>query len=101
MGRNNIFPKPSAGTKRFKKPSRRSLSMVIERLETRTLMTVDLLGSANWFEQGPGPITNGNNVLGIPNKPQAGGVNAIAIDPNNPDHAFVATVDGGIWRTNN
>ena len=79
----------------------RSFASLIERLETRALLTVDLFGMPNWIEQGPGPITNGNNVLGIPNKPQAGAINAVAVDPNNPDHVFAATVDGGIWRTDN
>src|SRR5262245_24024297 len=79
----------------------RRLSAAIERLESRTMLTVDLTGMPDWIEQGPGPITNGNNVLGIPDKPQAGAVNAVAIDPNNPNHVFAATVDGGIWRTSN
>lgn len=102
MGRHNIFPRKrsAVGKTPSRTSGRRSLTTLIERLETRTLLTVDLLGTAHWLDQGPGPITNGNNVLGIPNKPQAGAVNAIAIDPNNPDHAFAATVDGGIWRTN-
>ena len=79
----------------------RSFASLIERLANPALLTVDLFGMPNWIEQGPGPITNGNNVLGIPNKPQAGAINAVAVDPKNPDHVFAATVDGGIWRTDN
>ncbi len=80
---------------------RRPLTHIFERLEDRSLLTVDLLGMPNWIDQGPGPITNGNNVLGITNKPQAGAINAVSVDPNNPNHVFAASVDGGIWRTSN
>jgi hypothetical protein len=101
MSRRNIFPRKrlGVGKRSFKASGRQSLTTLIERLEDRTLLTVNVLGTPNWFEQGPGPITNGNNVIGIPNQPQAGATNSVAIDPNNPNHALAATIDGGIWRT--
>ncbi len=84
--------------------SRRSASrsfLRFEQLEVRSLLAVSIIGTPSWAEQGPGPITNGNNVLGIPNKPQAGAIDAVAVDPLNRNHVFAATVDGGIWRTSN
>ncbi|HEY2148703.1 MAG TPA: hypothetical protein VGH32_12250, partial [Pirellulales bacterium] len=72
-----------------------------EGLEPRMLLAVNVFGVPNWVEQGPGPINNGNNVIGIPNQPQAGATNAVAVDALNPNHVFAATVDGGIWRSDN
>jgi hypothetical protein len=72
-----------------------------EGLEPRILLAVEVLGTPSWVEEGPGPIHNGNNVIGIPNQPQAGATNAVAVDPLNPNHVFAATVDGGVWRTDN
>ncbi len=65
------------------------------------LLTIDLMGVPNWVEQGPGTITNGNNVEGIPNNPQAGAVNAVAADPTNANRLFAASTNGGIWLTTN
>lgn len=76
----------------------------IEPLESRLLLSVTLAGSPDWIAQGPAPIENGNNViLTAPgqNRPQDAAVHAIAIDPTNANRVFIATVNGGIWRTTN
>ena len=81
---------------------RRHRTFGIEPLETRTLLSADLLGSAAWLDQGPGTILNGNNVeIAALNNPQAGAVNAIAADPTNANRMFIGSVGGGIWRTTN
>ena len=51
---------------------------------------------AQWTEQGPGPIKNGQDE-GITNNPVSGAVNAIA--PVDANTVYVATVNGGIWKT--
>src|ERR1041385_4226081 len=51
-----------------------------------------------WVEQGPGPNTVPNN-SGFTEV--SGAIQAIAADPSNPNRIFVATVNGGIWRTEN
>ena len=73
---------------------------VLEPLENRLLLSVGLVGAPNWIDQGPGPIDGGNNVQ-ITNKPQAGAIEAVAVDSSNANRIFVASVDGGVWRTNN
>src|SRR5262249_4490050 len=35
------------------------------------------------------------------NSPQAGAIEAVAVDPSNANRVFVATVNGGVWRTGN
>lgn len=75
--------------------------LVLESLEKRSLLAIDLTGFPDWVEQGPGTIQNGNNVEGISNNPQAGAVTALAPDPTNADRLFVASTNGGIWRTTN
>jgi hypothetical protein len=53
-------------------------------------------------EQGPGPIVNGQDEgLTNPTNPVAGAVNAVAIQPGSSDVIYVATVNGGIWKTTN
>jgi hypothetical protein len=83
----------------------------LEHLEERATPTVTLTNSPNWVPQGPGPIVEGStvatggNVIGPAADGSAslkvGAMNAIAVDPNNAAHLFVATVDGGIWQTGN
>jgi hypothetical protein len=54
-----------------------------------------------WVEQGPGPILFDSNTVVPPNSPVSGAINAIATSPTDPDLIYVATVNGGIWRTTN
>jgi len=49
-----------------------------------------------WTEQGPGPILP-DTAYGQ----ASGAINAVAVDPSNPARIFVATVNGGVWRTTN
>ena len=49
-----------------------------------------------WIEQGPGPLA-----YPIIEREASGAVNAIAIDPADASRIFIATVNGGIWRTEN
>jgi len=58
-------------------------------------------GTATWIEQGPGPILNESNTRLPPDNPASGAVNAIAPSPVNPNLLYIATVNGGIWRTTN
>jgi hypothetical protein len=73
---------------------------LFELLEARVLPSITLVGQPSWAEQGPAPVNNGNNVI-IPaqNNPQAGAIQALAVDPLNPNRVFAATVNGGVWRT--
>src|SRR5690349_11983087 len=69
-----------------------------ERLEPRMLLTADTTGLPDWISQGPGPITGGQ-ILGIPQKPVVGAIEAIAAHPTNPDLIYVGAANGGVWRT--
>lgn len=53
-----------------------------------------------WSLRGPQPTLNGQ-VEGIPDRPVTGAVEALAPHPTNPDILYAASVNGGIWRTNN
>src|SRR6187401_1833948 len=77
----------------------RNRRLLAEPLESRAMLAIDLSGIPTWIEQGPGTIQNGNNVEGIANKPQAGAVTKLAPDPTNADRLFVASTNGGVWRT--
>jgi hypothetical protein len=73
----------------------------LEALEDRTLLAspVQLSGFPFYDQQGPGPITGGQ--ADVHHNEVIGAVNAIAIDPSNAAHAYVAAVNGGIWETTN
>jgi hypothetical protein len=47
-----------------------------------------------WVEQGPGPVPGDGGLA-------SGAINAIAPDPTNANRVFVASANGGIWRTDN
>ncbi len=72
--------------------------LLLEQMEDRRLLAIDLAGVADWLEQGAQPFTMGSSVA-APNNPAGGAVEDLAIDPNDPSHMFAATVNGGIWRT--
>jgi hypothetical protein len=55
---------------------------------------------AQWAEQGPGPTLQGQTE-GLPGNPVAGGVIAIAVDLAHPGTIYLATVNGGIWKSTN
>jgi len=78
----------------------RTTQLRVETLEERRLLTIDLSGVASWFEQGSSPMLNASSNAD-PGNPASGAVEAVAVDPNNPAHVLVGTVNGGIWRTTN
>ena len=57
------------------------------------------LAIANWTEEGPGPQLNGGEE-GITNRPVNGAIVGIAVHPTSAAIAYVATVNGGIWKSN-
>ncbi len=52
-----------------------------------------------WIERGPAPTTSAQ-VRVPPDFEVAGAVHALAPHPTNPDILYAASVNGGIWRTN-
>jgi hypothetical protein len=80
-----------------RRKDRRGLRGWIERLEERTLLSgVTLSGVPNWTAQGPAPIVfNPSGSVGNVD----GAIEAVAVDPGDPNTIFVGTVNGGIWKT--
>ena len=76
-------------------PSRRRVSSLpprLEQLEDRLTL------SATWVSLGPGPILQGQpKGLDPQGNPDVGAVNALALDPTNPNVLYAATTDGGVW----
>jgi len=70
---------------RKKQMLRARVRLFVERLEDRCVP------STTWIEQGPGPILNGG--VKIPGGPEAGAVQALAVDPS---HGHPHRV-GGYW----
>jgi hypothetical protein len=59
-----------------------------------------------WLEQGPSLIDtrntiNGNGMVKVANGQAVGAVNTVAVHPTNPDILYVASVNGGVWKTIN
>jgi len=66
--------------------------------------TVVVTGGTTWDPQGPFTTRDpfkGVEGLDPQGNPIAGAVNVVAVHPNNPDIAYIATPNGGIWKTNN
>src|SRR5947208_1280219 len=82
-----------------------SRACMIEQLETRRLLAVDLSAVGIWQERGPGSIDEGQAEAdyGIFSSslddPVSGGVEALAPHPTNKNILYVGTVNGGVWRT--
>jgi hypothetical protein len=53
---------------------------------------------SRWTEQGPKPLLDGQ-VAGLPGNPVSGAINAIAIDHKHPGTVYLATVNGGVWKS--
>ncbi len=99
------FGRKSNSSRREKRSSlfgtrRRPLSRIIEQLEQRVLLTVELTGVPTWLEQGPGPEVQAGSVT-PQNNEVAGAVQSIAVNPNNSSEIIVGTVNGGVWRSTN
>ena len=83
------------------RPRKSSLNCLTRTLIAFTFTVTSVFSQVGWVEQGPGPMNLGSNVVGIPNRPQAGAISAIAVDQFNSNIVYVATVNGGIWKTTN
>ncbi len=82
--------------KQFNPLARESFSRTLrfESLECRTLLSV-VASAPNWVPEGPVSISYGTAAH------EVGAINQIAVDPNPmyPTHLLAATVNGGIWQT--
>jgi hypothetical protein len=61
------------------------------------------IGSAlaqDWQSLGPGPLLYGQSE-GMPDTPVIGAIHGIATHPTNENIIYVATVNGGVWKTSN
>src|ERR1700730_15973459 len=56
--------------------------------------------SSVWVPEGPAPSTRGGDE-GISNQPVAGAIQVALPHPSEADVVYVATVNGGIWKTEN
>jgi len=76
-------------------------SFQLEPLENRLLLSVGLIGVPNWSPEGPAPQISAGNVIStsLATQQDVGAVNQLAVDPNNSKHVLAATVNGGIWQT--
>ena len=107
MGPSNFFKSGRKSRRSSLVKSRRSFENLdrrarFETLENRRLLTVTLSGVPTWVAEGPAPITDDvGNVVGptAATSLKEGAIQQIAVDPNNPKHLFAATVNGGIWQT--
>src|SRR5262249_22810314 len=63
---------------------------------------VSLSDQVQWIGQGP-IQTTGGQVMGLDDQGKAvsGAIIAAAIDPSDPNVVYVATANGGIWKTTN
>jgi hypothetical protein len=68
----------------------------IEPLETRLLLSVDLIGIPGWIPDGPQPILDAPSVSAAPGDAAGGAVQSIAINPNNAQQIYIGTVNGGM-----
>ncbi len=83
------------------KPLPRRQSFLLEALESRLLLSADLVGVPTWIDQGPEPILNAGSTI-LPNNPATGAVQSVAVNPTpGSQQIYVGSVNGGIWRTNN
>jgi hypothetical protein len=73
----------------------------MERLEDRTLLSVDLTKIPIWQAEGPGPILNGQSLTPVQSNEVVGAVQAIAVNPSDRNNVFIGTANGGIWETSN
>ena len=54
-------------------------------------------GVPTWQPQGPAPISQAS----APINPNVGAVQDVVVDPDRPDTIYIATVNGGVWKTTN
>ena len=81
--------------------------LLLEPLESRLLLSVGLIGVPNWVAEGPGPNINGQDenipgettLAGNPANPVSGAIEALAINPTDPNVVYVGGANGGVWKT--
>lgn len=97
----NFSRRFQATKRKWSKPLPRRQKLFLEPLESRLLLSADLVGVPDLVDQGPAISINGQ-VAGLagPN-PVVGAIEAIAPHPTDANTIFVGTVAGGIWRTTN
>jgi hypothetical protein len=89
------------------KPLPKQQSFHLEPLENRLLLSAALVGIPDWTFQGPAPIvsaSNAINVIAAPGNAAGGAVESVAIRaiPNTSlFQVYAATVNGGVWRSDN
>ena len=65
-----------------------------------TLLMCPAILAQSWQSLGPGPLYRGQNE-GLTNRAVIGAIHGIAPHPSDSNIIYVATVNGGIWKTNN
>jgi hypothetical protein len=93
----------SSASRRGQRPPRRPrLLLGLEPLEGRVLPAI---GTPIWVDQGPSSTGNPAPGLNFGATSQlqqnVGAIQAVAVNPFNANQVWVATVDGGVWRTTN
>jgi hypothetical protein len=61
------------------------------------LALMGVTGVPTWQPQGPAPISQAS----APINPNVGAIQDVAVDPDKPDTIYIATVNGGVWKTTN
>src|SRR5258708_1815326 len=72
----------------------------VGRIPVLCFFSISTIVAQVWTAQGPGP-TRGGQSEGIPSNPVSGAINAVAVDPTDGNTIYVATVNGGVWKTTN
>src|SRR2546426_2598258 len=69
-------------------------------LESAAPLATDFPGPSAWTSIGPQPINVAPGVFPFNGSPSnSGRVAALAVDPRNPDVAFLGAAAGGVWKT--
>jgi hypothetical protein len=79
----------------------RRFRSAIEALEDRRMLAIATTGIPDWLEQGPMDIKNNLAAIPAQENPSVGAIKAVAQHPTDGNIIYVATVNGGVWRTTN
>ena len=85
-------------SERIRTTRRRRTRIMYELLEHRRMLST-LSGVPIWTEAGPGLIPASGGAFGTSNS--VGAINGVLPHPQDPNTLYVATVNGGIWKTSN
>jgi hypothetical protein len=72
---------------------------LLEQLESRETPAIGLSQTAQWLDQGPTTILNGQTTNIAGNNPVVGAVQALATVNGNANIIFAGGPNGGVWRT--